>query len=128
MQHDLKVQLINNNKFMISVNDYNKFFVDKIYFIGKMGSDCDNYREAILSYIKNVDDRVNILTISDLESLEPSNDFIVLYVDTKFSERFDNLLTKKFVPAIINNIVERENEQFKNIIETLKKFQHLIIQ
>lgn len=126
--HDLKVQLINNNKFMISINDYDKYFVDKIYFIGKMGSACSDYKDAILSHIKNVDDRVNILTISDLETLEPSNDFIVLYVDTKFSERFDNLLTKKFVPAIINSIVERENEQFKNIIETLKKFQHLIIQ
>jgi len=126
MKDNLKIQLVNDNKLMISINDYDKYFVDEIYFIGKMGSDCRDYMDAINSYIK-IENKIKKITRSDLQQLTPDNNFLVIYVDTPFSYRFDRLL-ESFKAEIINDMIELENKNFENFLELLKKFQHIIIQ
>lgn len=128
MTHNLQIRKINEDKFMVSVNDTNKIFVDEIYFCGKEGSDCGDFAEAARNYTKTEnEDRIRTIKLSDLRTLEPIDNFLIIFVDTPFKFRFERLLDI-FSAERINKMVEKENDAFVDINTLLQKFKHLIIQ
>ncbi len=124
--HNLQIRKINDGKFMVSINDIKKFFVEQLYFLGKQGSDANDYVQAVKDYTKSTDN-IETISLSNLRNIEPDKKILIIYVDTPFSYRFENML-KLYQAKTINKIVEDENIEFSDVESVLKKFQHLIIQ
>lgn len=127
MNVGLQFQYIDNN-FLISANGQTFFVGDKLYFIGKLGSAVDEYRNMILSHAVVDEDLIEILTISGLKLLEKSDKYMIIYIDTPFIEKYDSLIAKGFEKEVIKAMMEKEKDQFENIDELLKDLPHLIIQ
>jgi len=127
MEHNLQIRRINDKKYMVSVNDTNKIFVNKIYFSGKNGADDSDYAEAARKFTKSDDDTIQTITLNNLKMLEPDDELLIIFVDSPFKFRFERLLDI-FTPERINKMVEKENNEFPDVTELLSKFKHLIIQ
>ena len=127
MNLGLQFQYI-DDKFIISANGQTFFIGDKLYFIGKLGSAVDDYKNMVLTHTKADENLIEILTINGLKLLEKSNTYMVIYVDTPFIERYDSLIAKGFSKDMIKAMMEKEKEQFENVDEYLNDIPHLIIQ
>lgn len=125
---NLKIEF-EENKFVISINELECCKVAVLYFIGKLGSDIEEYIAMINKHIKDVEDKLIRININKLKNFdEYEKDCFMIYVDTPFTERFDNLLKNGFSAMVINELIPQENEEFKHIKELLNDYKHIIVQ
>jgi len=118
-----------DDQFIVSGNDSIFFKGDKIYFMGKIGGQQDEYCEIIKEHTKT-DKGLEVITFEDFKNLSSyDKSFLIIYFDTPFINKIDKLILEDgWDKEELKEVMEEEKEKFKDIEKLLKKHQHIIVQ